>query len=281
LDREKLTITVFVVGQDAELPHNHALLRSIADAGHEIGNHSFHHDPWMHDYPLEELARDFQRSETAIFAATGERPRGFRGPGFSLSRAVLQILSDRGYLYDATVFPTYLGPAARMYYFLRSRISAHHRQRLNALFGRFRDGLQSNRPFTWTTPNPLVEIPVTTMPWFKTPIHASYLNYLASWSRTAARAYFWQAQTLCRWCSLGPSFLLHPTDFLGREDETDLSFFPAMNRPANRKIEWMRDVIRSLQRRFLLATLEQQATAVVSSPGAVRDPRWTRPGHAG
>ena len=38
-----LRITVFVVGQDAALTKNRAALASIAAAGHEIGNHSFHH----------------------------------------------------------------------------------------------------------------------------------------------------------------------------------------------------------------------------------------------
>ncbi|MGH7756410.1 MAG: polysaccharide deacetylase family protein, partial [Vulcanimicrobiaceae bacterium] len=41
-----LRITVFIVGQDAALERNHPALRSIAAAGHEIGNHSFHHEPW-------------------------------------------------------------------------------------------------------------------------------------------------------------------------------------------------------------------------------------------
>src|SRR5512141_1277059 len=40
-------ITFFVVGQDAALPQNHAALRQLVDAGHEVGNHSFHHEPWL------------------------------------------------------------------------------------------------------------------------------------------------------------------------------------------------------------------------------------------
>jgi peptidoglycan/xylan/chitin deacetylase (PgdA/CDA1 family) len=45
-----LEITVFVVGQDAALERNHAMLRAIADAGHELGNHSFHHEQWIQTF---------------------------------------------------------------------------------------------------------------------------------------------------------------------------------------------------------------------------------------
>src|SRR5690349_20621843 len=56
LAARNLKITFFIVGQDAALDSNRAALRAIADAGHEIGNHSFHHEPWLHLYSPEEVA---------------------------------------------------------------------------------------------------------------------------------------------------------------------------------------------------------------------------------
>ena len=61
-----LTTTVFVVGQDAALEKNAAALASIAAAGHEIGNHSFHHEPWLHRYSREQLECELERAELAI-----------------------------------------------------------------------------------------------------------------------------------------------------------------------------------------------------------------------
>ena len=58
-DERDIKITVFVVGQDAALEKNHAPLGSIADAGHEIGNHSFNHEPWLHLYTPSELNQEF------------------------------------------------------------------------------------------------------------------------------------------------------------------------------------------------------------------------------
>src|ERR1700675_4061530 len=53
-----LRITVFVVGQDAALERNRPVLASIVSAGHEIGNHSFHHEPWLHLYSVDELEEE-------------------------------------------------------------------------------------------------------------------------------------------------------------------------------------------------------------------------------
>ena len=50
-----LKITVFVVGQDAALERNHDALRLIPDHGHEVGNHSFHHEPWLHLYSEQKI----------------------------------------------------------------------------------------------------------------------------------------------------------------------------------------------------------------------------------
>ena len=50
-----MKITFFIVGQDAVLPINHEPLSAIAAAGHEIANHSFHHEPWLHEYSREQL----------------------------------------------------------------------------------------------------------------------------------------------------------------------------------------------------------------------------------
>ncbi len=119
LENLQLRITVFVVGQDAALGSNHDALAAIAAAGHEIGNHSFKHEPWLHLYSVEELEEEISAAESALEAATGVRPTGFRGPGYSLSPEVLACLARRGYQYDASTFPTFLGPLAARTIFSR------------------------------------------------------------------------------------------------------------------------------------------------------------------
>jgi peptidoglycan/xylan/chitin deacetylase (PgdA/CDA1 family) len=70
-------MTVFIVGQDAALEKNNAALASLSAAGHEIGNHSFRHEPWFHLYTKAEIETEIRTAEEAIEKATGKAPRRF------------------------------------------------------------------------------------------------------------------------------------------------------------------------------------------------------------
>ncbi len=271
LARRDLTMTCFVVGQDAVLPKNHEPLSAIVAAGHEIGNHSFLHEPWLHEYTPTQLRDDFDRSEAAIGKLAGYRPIGFRGPGFSLSAGVLSELSRRGYAYDASTFPTFIGPLARAYFFARSPLSGGQLDSRRKLYGSLRDGLRSLRAYDWKGfDHPLLEIPVTTFPLVRSPIHLTYLVYLSRWSEPLAMAYLQSALRACRWSGVAPSFLLHPTDFLGGDEEPDLSFFPGMDINANRKLAFVERVLDCLQRGYDCVPLRDHAEAVLGCPIELR-----------
>lgn len=260
LQERDLTITFFIVGQDADQSASQPVLKSIADAGHEIGNHSFHHEPWLHLYTSEEISAEIGRAEEAIFDATGVMPRGFRGPGFSLSPQVLEELAKRGYQYDCSTFPTFLGPLARLYYFCTAKLSHEQKEERKQLFGKMRDGFMPLKPYIWSTASgPIVEIPVTTMPIFKVPIHASYILYLANYSSFMAMTYWRMALGLCRLFRVEPSLLLHPLDFLGSDDDRDLSFFPVMNRTSEWKIDIVQRIVDMLQKNFHAVTMSRHA----------------------
>jgi peptidoglycan/xylan/chitin deacetylase (PgdA/CDA1 family) len=237
LARLQQRVTVFVVGQDAALPKNATALRSIAAAGHEIGNHSFHHEPWLHHYTPAQIESEIAMAADAIAAATGARPVGFRGPGYSLTRATLEILAAHGYTYDCSTFPTYIGPLARAYYFMTAKLTPEEREKRKALFGRMSDGLRTLRAYRWDLgPASLIEIPVTTFPIVKVPVHFSYLLYIATRAPWLALAYFRSALLACRARGIAPSLLLHPLDFLDGHDVDSLAFFPAMNLPRDEKL---------------------------------------------
>jgi hypothetical protein len=266
LAARRLLISVFVVGQDAALPQNRELLASIAGAGHEIGNHSFHHEPWLNLYTAQQIEDELTRADESIERATGRRPIGFRGPGFTVSPDVLEVLARRGYLYDASTLPTFLGPLARLYYFFSSSLTDADREQRRALFGNLRDGLRPIRPYRWQlSRSNLLEIPVTTMPLLRVPFHASYVLYLASRSPALAIAYFRTAIGLCRAGGVQPSILLHPLDFLGADDGlSDLAFFPAMGMPRAAKLETLDRILAILTEHFEVVSMERHARALAA-----------------
>jgi peptidoglycan/xylan/chitin deacetylase (PgdA/CDA1 family) len=260
LDERSLRITFFIVGQDAALPRNALVLRSIAAAGHEIGNHSFHHEPWLHLYSEEQIAHEIALAEEHIEGVTGRSVRGFRGPGFSVSPAVARVLASRGYLYDASTLPTFLGPLARLYYLMTATLDPAEKKRRALLFGSWKDGLRPLDLHSWETgQGAITEVPVTTVPFLRTPFHLSYLLWLLSWAEPLARVYLWMALELCNAARIAPSFLLHPLDFLGPDEAPELAFFPAMRLPLERKLRFAAFVLGELTARYRVVTVGEHA----------------------
>jgi peptidoglycan/xylan/chitin deacetylase (PgdA/CDA1 family) len=276
LAEHRLRITFFVVGQDAALDRNEKQIRALAEAGHEIGNHSFRHQPWLHRYTPEEIDDELGRAEAAIEGVTGQRPVGFRGPGYSLSADVLRVLVDRGYRYDCSTLPTVIGPLARRYYFRSAQLTAEQRAERAYLFGGFREGLRPLKPYEWQVgTDRLLEIPVTTMPLARIPIHVSYVLYLAGPSPLMARQYFTNALRFCRLAGVEPSILLHPLDFLGADDVDALGFFPGMGMTGERKRAVVEGCLRELNRQFRVVPLRDHAAAL-----ALRDDLAVQPASA-
>jgi peptidoglycan/xylan/chitin deacetylase (PgdA/CDA1 family) len=266
LERNKIKATFFIVGRDAADPANGKVLRSIADAGHEIANHSFEHEPWMPTFTDAELVVDFHRSEEAIFAATGQRPRGFRGPGFCTSGKMRDILRLRGYKYDASLLPTFVGPVARFYFQLVNKLPAKERGRRKLLYGGFSNATMPLHPFE-VRPG-LMEVPVTTMPLLRLPMHLSYLLFIAKYSGALAKLYWNVGVQLCRLKKCAPSLLLHPTDFLDLNDVPEMKAFPAMGIPAERKIALVDYTLASLKKHWAPGTIADHAYAHVASAPA-------------
>ncbi len=257
--RAGIRATFFIVGKDAEMEGNHEALRSIVAAGHEIANHSHMHEPWLHLYTDEELRADFERSETAIRRVTEQKPEGFRGPGFSTSPAVRQLLKERGYQYDASLFPTVLSPLLRLWFFCTSRLPKEEKKRRSGLYGGWKNGFSSLRPYE--IEQGLLEIPVTTMPLFRAPVHLSYLLFLAQYSEVLARCYWRLTLWLCHWRKVQPSLLLHPTDFIDATEVPEMAFFPAMKVPSERKVALVRFALSTLRQHWRVGSMQSHAQA--------------------
>ncbi len=259
-----LKLTFFIVGQDAAVELNQKYIRMIADAGHEIANHSFKHETFLHLYTREELEDEIEKSHAIIKSVSGQEPKGFRGPGFTWNETLLEVLEEKGYIYDSSTFPTIIGPLARMYYFKTSNLTEEQKKERKELFGKFSDGFMKLKPYFWKLKNKrkLLEMPVTTMPLFRVPIHLTYLVYLSGFSKQLMFFYLKCAVYLCKLTRTPLNFLIHPTDLLGGDMITGMEFFPGMNVPSHTKSAIFKKVIKIFAKHFTLVTMEEHAAEI-------------------
>jgi polysaccharide deacetylase family protein (PEP-CTERM system associated) len=99
--------TFFVLGWVAErFPE---LVRDIHRDGHEIGCHSYWHR-LVYELTPEEFREDTIRSRDILGEITGEAPRLYRAPSFSITRASLwslEVLAEAGFTGDSSIYPVY------------------------------------------------------------------------------------------------------------------------------------------------------------------------------
>ena len=105
LAEQQTKATFFVLGWVAErLP---TLIRSIAEAGHEIGCHSYAHQ-LVYQLTPKEFRQDTIRAVRAIQDCCGVLPRLYRAPSYSITREslwALDILVECGFTHDSSIYP--------------------------------------------------------------------------------------------------------------------------------------------------------------------------------
>jgi hypothetical protein len=273
LDELQIRITFFIVGQDAAIEKNREILRSIVERGHEIGNHSFHHESWLKTYSKEKIEEEINRAEEAILQATGTKTTCFRGPGFSWSNDLLETLQKRNYVFDASILPTYISPLMRMYYFWNSKLTKEERESRKELFGSYKEGFYPLKPFIWKLNNnkTLLEIPVTTMPLFKIPFHLSYLLYISGYSMGLMKVYLNFSLWMCKITKTSPSILLHPLDLISGDKVPQLAFFPGMNIPTEKKVKVFKYALERLKKDFEILPMLEFANKLIEKKVRIRN----------
>jgi hypothetical protein len=100
-----LPLTLFVIGSTLGRDGNGAKLKTFADKGHEIGNHTFGHRYDLTRLDGAAMKEEIERGQDAIERAIGARPSGFRAPGYTMTDELLGLLEHAGFAYDSSVFP--------------------------------------------------------------------------------------------------------------------------------------------------------------------------------
>ncbi len=105
LARCNVKATCFILGWVAE--RHPALIKRIADAGHEIACHGYAHR-LVYDMSPDEFRDDLKRALDVIGETSGQTCRGYRATSFSIRRDMQwtwDILHELGIRYDSSVFP--------------------------------------------------------------------------------------------------------------------------------------------------------------------------------
>src|SRR5262245_36906590 len=100
-----LRATFFVVGEIAR--DRPALVRAMAEAGHEVASHSWDHRSVRRLTP-ESFRADVAQSIDALEQASGTKVVGYRAPTFSVVRPTawaIDVLAELGLRYDSSVYP--------------------------------------------------------------------------------------------------------------------------------------------------------------------------------
>ena len=100
-----VSATFFTLGWVAE--RYPALMRRIAEAGHEVASHGYDHARVFTLSP-EAFRADLRRSRALLEDASGQRVIGYRAPSFSIDHRAPWahgILAEEGYRYSSSVAP--------------------------------------------------------------------------------------------------------------------------------------------------------------------------------
>ncbi len=104
-DKAGVKATFFILGWVAE--RYPALMRRIAEAGHEIASHGYGHERVFTLSP-DQFADNIDRAKKLLEDTSGVAVSGYRAPSFSIDKRTPwahEILAEKGYAYSSSVAP--------------------------------------------------------------------------------------------------------------------------------------------------------------------------------
>ncbi|MCB9553752.1 MAG: polysaccharide deacetylase family protein [Myxococcales bacterium] len=104
-DAAGVRATFYCIAEDLDLDGNADLLRELADAGHEIGNHTWHHPYALTRLDPAERRAEIEEGRKRLEAAAEAPVVGFRAPGYTTRAEVMADVAASGHRYDSSVFP--------------------------------------------------------------------------------------------------------------------------------------------------------------------------------
>jgi peptidoglycan/xylan/chitin deacetylase (PgdA/CDA1 family) len=159
--------TFFVVAGTVTKPEHRAMLRRMADAGHEIASHTLTHPKNLGHCDEDMLRRETVVAKRELEDIIGAEVVGFRAPGFFINDRVSMALREAGFRYSSSVNGAIAYNAVKLLFSLGRKLSrrpnAFYHVEPGALLAPTQPYVQHQSSFWRRAPDgDLVEIPTST-----------------------------------------------------------------------------------------------------------------------
>lgn len=253
----EIPLTLFAIGGDLFRPQAARALAQLKR--HEIANHTLDH---LYDFTRRDrraMREQIIGGMDAIERATGERPVGFRAPGYTITDDVFEELEMAGVEYDSSVFPCppyFLAKATKLALIrTRGRTSTSILDTPRVLLAPTRP-YRVGRPY-WRRGQGILELPIQVTRGLRLPFIGTTIT-LGGPDR---------ARTLARMCAGEPlvNLELHGIDVLDQNDglEALAPHQVDVRVPLARKLDALGAVVDTLKRAgYAFVTLREAARAL-------------------
>jgi len=236
--------------------------------GHEIANHSMSHAEGFSFLSRQQKQEEISGAEAIIQDTLGVTPHGFRTPSNDVDSDVLKILEERGYRYDSSLLPTYYSPLIK-----RIKFASLDTHRKDHYLGRISYGFAPLAPYypsekaVWRKGKmKIMEIPITTMPFFRIPFHISFT--LALYQLGCGMALFDLGYNLLNLTRLPFNLVFHTNELSDPLWDERISHQFGLNIPLGQKEKVCRRVLSRIREHFYPVTTLEYAS-LLAAQGAL------------
>jgi len=250
-EENKIKATFFVVARDLGVGRKVELLKDLVARGHEIASHGVGHR-YLSRLGKDEIKEEIVESKIVLEKALGIIVAGFKAPGFAATKEMSVFLEEAGYIYDSSVFGTSCG-------FLMEMVSGVPYMKTDMFFAPSVPYRPSRSNIFRAGDSDIMEIPVTPMPFFRTPAHFSYAVIGGSMYAGMVRASFRLASPEMI------NYLFHPLDLVDSSMVTMSGKVYGLDTKANRKIDMARKMLTFLCKGRTVVTTKELCEVIKES----------------
>jgi hypothetical protein len=238
--------TFFICAKELSRPSCVEICREAIRRGHEIANHTLNHPTTLYRLTKAEKHREVVYSGRLIEDRLGTKVYGFRAPGYYIDDDIVDLLTENAYLYDTSVLPSFMNLLMGTYIGLKTG------RKIDKAFGRKRYAVASRaitKIFSRTDRNKFIyELPITTLPLLRLPIHSTMLYLLGERYVSAVQTYLRSASGTC-------IYVFHAVDALDYTADAVLcKNVPALQLALSRRVQLIEQILQSCQgREFVTA----------------------------